>query len=586
MADDLNSLLQANRSSSVLEGIANPPQFNPLAAQNSAVQAAHNMLTLRGLQAKEAAGQAYQGAINPETGEFDPNRLRTLLSQNPTAAMEAGATLSNTQNISSNQLEQARAKATWVNARSGAALESGDFSDGAMLKLFQEGMANGVLTLPEVQRQLALIPPDAAGRERWLREHQMTSASVQQQLDQTQGTRQVINTPQGTYVTTVPPIRSGQNVTVPHGATPGSTTTVSEPYDDQGIIPRDANGAPTRPPKGYTSVTKPVTAVPGVPTGGPPVITPGASPPGVPPPGTIPVTPAPGVTPGRITAPPGLGNPNKPTPAVATPAPAVATPAPAATPAPTVQPPAITAPPQGQPQKVEADVQAYTQDQAAVPTAQTRAQNMAHAYEALNQLKSATGKGAPGINALRSYAQTLGILPAGAVNEQRLIELVTKYTERAMIDAAGGSTTDMGRRMQEQANAGTLLSTPANLDILRSDMGKAIQNIAAYQAHPSKDGVGYLEHRAKIASTTDPRGFVWSLYGPEEQAKIMAEVKKDPEAEKSLFRAIGMADTLKLRIPGSSPRPPPAAPGKQSFLAPPTAAPQMYTGENALGRPA
>ena len=225
----------------------------------------------------------------------------------------------------------------------------------------------------------------------------------------------------------------------------------------------------------------------------------------------------------------------------------------------------IAGPPQGQPEKVKADVEAFTNDQATIPVQLTAAQNLAHAYDALTMLKSATGKGAQGINDLRSFAQTLGILPQGAVNEQTLYEIIHKYTERAMIDAAGGSTTDMGRRMQEQANAGTLLSTPANLEIMRNDMGKKLQAVAAYKDHMANGdptGPGYMKRRADVADSTDPRGFVWNLYGPDEQKKIQAEVAAadkaagDTVASDKLHRAIGMAKVLKLQIPSLVPAPP------------------------------
>jgi hypothetical protein len=239
----------------------------------------------------------------------------------------------------------------------------------------------------------------------------------------------------------------------------------------------------------------------------------------------------------------------------------------------------VTGLPTGAEKATETDIGAYKADQAAQPDVQTRAQNMAHAYDALQQLKSATGRGAEGINNLRSWAQTLGIAPPGAVDEQKLFEIVHKYTERAMIDAAGGGSTDMGKRMQEQANAGTLLSTPANLEIMRNDMGKTLQTAAAYKDHdPNSGGAGYLANRAKVADTTDPRGFVWNLYSPEEQAKINAEVDKNPDAAAKLHKAIGMANRLKLQIPGLMP--PSPAPQKQSFLAPsgPAPNPLMMSG--------
>jgi hypothetical protein len=225
----------------------------------------------------------------------------------------------------------------------------------------------------------------------------------------------------------------------------------------------------------------------------------------------------------------------------------------------------MTSAPQGQPEKLQADVAAYTNDQATIPTQMTRVQNIAHAYDALNMLKSATGKGAAGINDVRSYLQTLGLLPQGAVKEQELFEIARKYAERSMLDAAGGASTDLGKRMQETASPGTILSTSANFELMRNDLGKSLQTVAAYKDQPDKTGTGYLENRAKLADVTDPRGFVWSLYSTEEQAKINAEVEKNPDAAAKLHKAIGMAGRLQLQAPVTTP----AVRQKQSFLAPP-----------------
>jgi hypothetical protein len=180
---------------------------------------------------------------------------------------------------------------------------------------------------------------------------------------------------------------------------------------------------------------------------------------------------------------------------------------------------------------------------------------LAHAYTALTALKSATGQGAAGINTLRSFAQTLGILPQGAVTEQQLFEIVHKYTERAMIDAAGGSSTDLGKRMQEEANAGTLLSNSTNAVILRNDMGKVLQSVAAYRDLPDKSGRGYLAARADNAANTDARGFVWDLYSPDEQNSIKKEVGESGPAHDKLAKAIGMARRLNLQIT-TLPQPP------------------------------
>jgi hypothetical protein len=220
---------------------------------------------------------------------------------------------------------------------------------------------------------------------------------------------------------------------------------------------------------------------------------------------------------------------------------------------------------------MESDRKVFAADQAAFPQVMTQSQNLAHAYDALNVLKSNTGKGAAGLQTLRSFAGTLGITSAATMNEQKLVEVINKYTERAMIDAAGGSATDMGRRMAESSNPGTTLGNAANFELMRNDMGKTMQNAAAYsdwiKSKPGDVGGGYPERRAEIAGTTDPRGFVWNMYSPEEQAKINAEVVKNPDAAAKLHRAIGMGNVLKLHPPVTT-QPPM---GKQSMLMPPPA---------------
>lgn len=272
--------------------------------------------------------------------------------------------------------------------------------------------------------------------------------------------------------------------------------------------------------------------------------------------------------PSAVPPPPALGAPATARPAVA--------------PAPAARPPAFTGPPQGQPEKLKGDVEIYAADQKVYPDLQTRAQNMAHAYDALSMLNSNTGKGAAGLQNLRSYAQTLGLANASMMKEQELIEVINKYTERAMIDAAGGSGTDMARRMQEQANPGTTLSNSANFELLRNDMGKAMQSAAAYKdfttKNPQSDGGGYPARRAEIADTTDPRGFVWNLYRDDEKARILADVKDNPVADKKLHVAIGMAQLLKLQIPGTKPLAPP--PQQRSLVTPPASPPNalMMTG--------
>lgn len=607
MGDTLNSLLQANRSSSVLQGIANPAQVNPLAALNSGQQAAANTFNLRKLQADQAAGQAYQGAINQDTGEFDPNKFRTLLAQSGPAAMAAGAALLNTQSISSDQLNQNMKKLDWYNAAAGSLMDKGnDVTHADVMGVLQRGMASGALTLPEAQRAMASVPTNQAELPGWVRQHALTAADASTRFNQTVGTRQTTTAGGTTYNYTAPP-PGGPTVQIQHGPDPGAVQAASLPVRADGsIIQRNPDGSLPEVPHHYEPADQPKVGNPSFQQATPPQVVPGSGGGGGGPGQAPPVTPGGGTPlPGQIYRDPRLGNqiaPNfdpvtgKPLTYSATPPPMPpgarpdspsthrALPPPAQQQPPAQQPPAQqqppaapvirTAPPQGQPASLEANQAEYRADQAAIPSTMTRAQNMGKAYQALSLLKemnSTTGVGAAGWQAFRSRMGTLGLLPDSSMSVQQQQEEFAKYTEKLMLDAAGGSSTNLGKQMAEKSNPGNILGMGANFDVLRSDLGKTLQTAAAQLSHEDKTGGGYLDHRSDIATKTDPRGFVWNTYDQNEQAKIMAEAEAQRdggEAVRRLKRAIGLSSQFNLSVPGAT-KPPPV--GKQSLLMPPPA---------------
>jgi hypothetical protein len=231
MSGSIGDWMGAQNTGNVLAGIANPKTPNILGMYGSVADVASRMWQNREMQAKQLAGQAQQQGIDAN-GVYQPNVAGQALSAaGPAAALAVGPTLESSQRLSDAQLAQARAKLGWVNAASGAVLQQGDYSDQAMMRLFQTGMANGMLTLPEVQKQLALLPPDPAGRARWLQEHQMTSASTQQQLDQTYGTTGTQTGPGGRTI-------GFRQAPASRGA---GISTVPQPGAPQGMSAEDAN---------------------------------------------------------------------------------------------------------------------------------------------------------------------------------------------------------------------------------------------------------------------------------------------------------------------------------------------------------
>jgi len=201
----------------------------------------------------------------------------------------------------------------------------------------------------------------------------------------------------------------------------------------------------------------------------------------------------------------------------------------------------------------EADTQAFKQDQLALPAARTTEQNLMHAYDALKLTTS--GKSADATHALFGYLQTNGLLPPGATDELKNYELFKKYTERNIADLGNAAGTDAGRSLAAQSNAGASLSSPANMEVIRTDVAKKRQEIAANMSAPDQvNGLGYAGHRAQHADRTDYRGFAWDMYSPVEQDKIRKSIKPGSDAEKALLRAIGMAHAFNLTGSTAAPR--------------------------------
>jgi hypothetical protein len=542
-------------------------QVNPLAAITAGNQAAQSEFATRRLQAEQAIGQIMQQSTD-ENGNVDwQGAHKRAAAAGPIVQMGMSKFAGEAAQLRGSQITQAGSLHGLMAGLSASLMD--DPSDENLARIDATAAAVGLpaATRAEIAR-LKTLSPEQRVQDAY--KHQQTHLDALGRLARspyampemtdtgTGGRVPVQNVPRSPYGPGGATVGPGGVTT---GPTAGQTTTSTEPFDEQGQIPRDANGVPTRTPKTWQSTTVPVTAVPGVPTGGQQIGggsgAPSVTPP-PPPPGTR-VRPA-----GKTTLPPPppevLEGPLPP-PGAGT------TPAPSASPA---RPPIVTEPPQGQPQALKANQEEYRKDQANVQPMMTSAQNMGKAYQALRLLKemnSTTGVGAAGWQAFRSRMGALGLLPDSSMKVQQQQEEFAKYTEKLMLDAAGGTSTNLGKEMAERSNPSNIIGMAANFDFLRSNLGERLQAIAAQQVHEDKTGSGYLSHKADIATKTDPRGFVWFAYDDDEKAKIRAEAERDgPEAVARLKRAIGLSHQLNLTVPGATQPPPP---DKRSMLVPP-----------------
>lgn len=211
------------------------------------------------------------------------------------------------------------------------------------------------------------------------------------------------------------------------------------------------------------------------------------------------------------------------------------------------QPPEVTMP-QGQGTQFATDQKLYNEDKAAVPTLQTGTQSLNKALIALNMVD--TGAGTEGFARMRSYAVSLGNvvgLDTGGVNVQDMnrAQLEKYLTDYARLSATAGRS-DAALEASFTSNASGHINNAASQDVVRTNIGRDRQRIAAVMLHEDETGGGYTKGKADYALKTDPRGFAWDTYTPQQQAAIKKEVEKNPEAQQKLIKAIGDAAKLKL----------------------------------------
>jgi hypothetical protein len=166
MSDTLNSLLQHSATTTALQGVMNPEVLNPLAAQNSAIQAAGNMYDLRAKQATAGWGDALQQATDPKTGVVDLPRAQAIAAGMGLRTQQGMMTnLTGASNLATQQIDQNEARRIRF-ARNQMSLVY-DWSDANINKIYADEIAAGTpeavaaqqrdmwLRMPEDQRRHA-----------------------------------------------------------------------------------------------------------------------------------------------------------------------------------------------------------------------------------------------------------------------------------------------------------------------------------------------------------------------------------------------------------------------------------------------
>jgi len=589
----LGSIINAQSRGSVLDSIAHPNVLDPAKALIGAAQGADAIWRVRGAQASQAAGEAYQNAIDPQTGAFDANRFRAnLAAAGPTAAMAAGTSLANVQNISSNQLEQQKLKLGIYYGATGALPDNASYNQ--VINTIDHLGASGVFNSTDLANEKAGVPKDPAALTAYIQQHRLAAASAMDQYHAQYGSRQAVTTEEGTFFPTVPPAAQPGTPSLPRGLDP---KWLLEP--GPAVPERDSTGKPTgkmipmtngewlemngrlppgtmdklkasgysggngsigtgRPPSALTNHNKP----PATPIPAPPVPpeTPPAPAPGAPASDLPPVASNAPASPGGVRVAgggpgfaPAVGAPGAPSPAVAGDVNAIITGinnaraaaggAPAA-PA-TTSAAAITAPPAGRASQTLSPDERFRLDkagpnfQAEMDKSDTAVQQSALLGNMLADSASfVPGKDATSVQAFQSrlqywapgLAKAFGIEPSSLANKESFDKIA------AQIANAQGAQSDKRLEVIEAATPHSEM-TPAGIDkIIRQLQGNA----------------DYLQYRAKLAANYprqyDYQGFQKDVQQLDPRVFQLARMTKpqrdeyrsqlDPETDKEIGRAI------------------------------------------------
>ena len=199
MADLASGFAQANQPVVKID--------DPNTVLQRSADAQNALMTNRLAQANQAVGQAYQGAIDPETGKFDPLAFNRLAAANPRAAMAAGQAVQQSQALQGAQLQQGNARLGAISNALGAVRLAPDGQvHAAAARAMEQLVGLGVVPRDEANLILAQAPNDESQLRGMI--DQMSAGLLDQQGQRTvvYGQQGVVNdgNRQHTVITPVP----------------------------------------------------------------------------------------------------------------------------------------------------------------------------------------------------------------------------------------------------------------------------------------------------------------------------------------------------------------------------------------------
>ena len=527
MSDTLtNALQQSAHNSTVLQGIMNPAQVNPLAGMGSAISAVSGMQGLAESNAKRAAGQAFLNSIDPATGQPNQSLLLQNLQKDPSTAYAAQSSAASGQALDTSTYNLHMTRLGNVANEMGQLIA--DYPHGvpqeAANAAIDRAVQAGHFTPADAAVARSHLSADPVNNSQVITQGLFRNLSAQQALNAAKPAVGTLDTGQSTTGT----------ATTPQGSTtgqPGAIAPVGQPITT-GLPSRTTLGAQTKWQDNQgiehnTTWEEYVAARnSGLTTRDPLLV------------GGQPYQPgAPGAA--RPPPPPPVGT------NVARPGAAAAT-----------QPPApqprfsdTTGPAPGMQEKWKASADQYNADNAAAGSYQQRIFPLVQAASILKSGDVTTGQGAEAVNRVKSFLMTqatnLGI--DAQTIQQADFDKVGKYLQQYVNQQGMSGRSDQALASAVSGNPSAHISTLANQQILPAMLGMErmrqaiITDFKAQGGQPNQ----YSDYAADWQNKHDPRAFIFDQLDNDQRQKIAASLKT-PAARKAF------SDTLDIveRNPG------------------------------------
>lgn len=172
--------------------------------------------------ARQAIGQAYQGAIDPQTGQLDTNKLLSTVANDPRAAYMTGEVAQQAQarqheqiNIAKAQQDLSQARQAALNNLFGPIAADPKATQADLYKAVSEGYKHGVIPPDMAMDAIQNTPSDPAEFRTWVNRHVVQAQSPEKQADLALGVPQMVQTGGNQQPVTVSPTQGVRAIGAP-----------------------------------------------------------------------------------------------------------------------------------------------------------------------------------------------------------------------------------------------------------------------------------------------------------------------------------------------------------------------------------